>query len=150
MTADVSDARSWRPPRDRKRLAIIGIGLLIAVNLAIIGVYETKTNTDAVALPDAVVQTFPTCGTFALQQQAIGASLAKGYKGDLSLDGVALPLDEYDPRALDQGTLSWQPGPDRAFSRITPGQHVMGISYAPIDPHSALKPGAFACTFSVT
>jgi hypothetical protein len=150
MATNVTDDRTWRPPRDWKRLAIIGVGLLIVVNLAIIGVYETKTTSDTVALPDAIVQTFPTCGTFALQQQSIGASLAKGYKGELSLDGIALPLDEYDPRALEDGTLSWQPQPDHAFSRITPGQHVMGIFYTPVDPNSSLKPGRFACTFSVT
>jgi hypothetical protein len=148
MAAEV--ARDFKPPRDRKRLAVIGIGLLLVVNLAIIAVYETKTNTDSVALPDAIVATSPVCGTFALQQQAIGASLAKGYKGELSLDGIALPLDEYDPRALDQGTISWQPAPGKAFSHIAPGQHIMGISYAPADPHSSLKPGVFSCTFSVT
>jgi hypothetical protein len=150
MATNVSDDRTWRPPRDRKRLAIIGIGLLFVVNLAIIAVYETKTTSDTVALPDAIEQTFPTCGTFALQQQSIGAALAKGYKGELSLDGVALPLDEYDPRALDAGVLSWQPAPDHAFSRISPGQHVMGIVYTPLDPNSSLKAGRFGCTFSVT
>jgi hypothetical protein len=144
-------AEDVRIPRDWKRLTIIGVGLLLVVNLAIIAVYETKTNTDTASLPDAIVATSPTCGTFALQQQAIGASFAKGYTGELSLDGAALPEDEYDPRSLEQGTASWTPGPGRAFSRITPGQHVMGITFRPADPNDATrKPGAFSCTFSVT
>jgi len=146
----VRDDRDFRPPRDWKRLTVIGVGLLIAVNLAILAVYATKTNTEPTALPDAIVATFPICSTFAVQQQAIGAVLAKGYSGELSLDGVPLPLDEYDPRALEQHTISWQPGPGKTFSHITPGQHLMGIRYAPVDPNSSLKPGAFSCTFSVT
>ena len=146
----VDDARDPHVPRDWKRLAVIGVGLLLAVNLAIVAVYATKTNTNTAALPDAIVATFPTCGTFALQQQAIGATLTKGYRGEISLDGTPLPLDEYDPRGLEQGTVSWESGPDKTITRITPGQHVMTITYTPLDPKSARKPGAFPCTFNVT
>src|SRR5258708_6116196 len=94
-------------PRDRKRIAIIAVGLLVAINLGIIAVYSTKTNNGEVALPTGLLVTIPKCGNVLIAQDAIGATLASGYRGEISLDGVALPLDEYDPTALTQGQILW-------------------------------------------
>lgn len=134
-------------PRDIKRTIVIVVGIVIAINLAIVGVYETKTDPGTAPLPDAIVTTFPRCGQVALRQAQIGVQLAQGYTGDVTLDGTPLPEDEYDVRAFEQGTILWQPGPGKAFTRLAPGLHLMRISYSPTDPSSHLPSGAFSCDF---
>jgi hypothetical protein len=137
-------------PRDPKRLIIIAVGLLLALNVTILAVYATKTDDQVIALPSAIVRTFPTCGQVAFAQQPIGATFATGYHGELSLDGTPLPLDEYDARSLEQGTALWQPGDGRTVSRMAPGLHVMTIRYTPDAKNEpGQDPGAFACEFKV-
>ncbi len=137
-------------PHDRKRLVIIVVGLLIALNLGILAVHETQTNDQQVALPSAILNTVPVCGNVLIAQDAIGATLAAGYRGELTLDGVALPLDEYDSIALTQNEILWRPGPGKTFTQIQPGDHSMLITFEPTDPKLARQSHAFSCAFKVS
>lgn len=136
-------------PRNPKRMVVIALGLLVAVNLGIVAVRSTKTDETTVALPRAIVRTYPKCGGINVAQQAIGAALLSGYRGELALDGTPLPLDEYVDFAAASGTVLWQPGPGKAFERIAPGNHVLSITYAPIDRAAGQRGGSFSCNFKV-
>lgn len=147
-------ATGWTAPprRDWKRIAIIVVVLLVAINLAAIGIRSTVTNSGegGEALPESILSTNPPCGTLVLAQSEIGAQIATGYRGELALDGVPLPADEYDKLQLADNTLSWKPGPGQTFRQISPGNHFMVISYTPTLQSSRLPAGTYACQFKVS
>jgi len=139
------------PRRDWKRIAIIGVVLLIAINLAVIGIHATVTDTGSgEALPESILSTIPPCGEIVLAQSAIGAQIATGYSAELSLDNVPLPADEYDKLQLVNNIVLWRPGPGQTFRQMSPGDHIMVISYTPTVQSARLPAGTYSCQFKVT
>ncbi len=118
-------------PRDTKRTLIIVGGLVLAFNLMVAGIYATKNNTTTPDLPVGVQELFPSRDQVVLSQGQIGVQLDKTLTGELTLDGTALPLDEYEQNGLDLGTIFWKPGPNQTFSELKAGRHTITVHYWP-------------------
>ena len=144
MTDDVA------VPRNIWRTVILAFGVLVAVNLAIIAIRSTRTETTVAALPAGIHSVNVCSGTVQRPQQAIDVQLDAGYDGELTLDGIlALPRDEYEPRALDANEILWQPAAGHAFSEFPPGKHTLAIIFRATKGPDAGKTGSYTCTFNV-
>jgi hypothetical protein len=118
-------------PRNTKRTIIIAVGLLVAVNFAIFGALATKNSTSTPDLPTGIIELFPARDLVVPAQQQVGVHLEEKLTGELALDGVPLPIDEYEPNGIDVGFIFWRPGAGKAFRELKPGPHSIQIHYWP-------------------
>ncbi len=118
-------------PRNTKRTIIIVVGLLLAINFGIFGIYATRSTTSTPDLPAGVLELFPPRDLVVRAQDQIGIRLDKDYTGELTLDDTPLPKDEYEQNGSDVGFLFWRPGPGKAFTELKPGPHRIQAHYWP-------------------
>ncbi|HEY1737300.1 MAG TPA: hypothetical protein VGI86_01240 [Acidimicrobiia bacterium] len=143
-------SRPARPPRNLKRTIIIVLGALLALNFAIIGVHATRSTTATPDLPSGILELFPPRGQLVRPQDQIGAQLAKGWTGELTLDSTPLPDDRYDPIEKANNAIIWRPGPGKAFTQTEPGDHTLTLHFWPIQVGpSGSDSRTFSWTFKV-
>lgn len=118
-----------RPPRDVKRLIIITVGLLLALNFVVIGVHATRNTTSTPDLPTGIAELFPPRGQVYRPEDTLGVQMQTGWTGELTLDTTPLPKDQYDPIELENGAIFWRPGPGKEFSQTPPGKHTLTLHY---------------------
>jgi hypothetical protein len=111
-----------RPPQHPERVAIVAIGLLIAVNLAWFGYRSQDTSTASRNRPDAVSEVFPSEDSVSRPQDTVGFDLRDDLRGVLELDRVRIPEDQYEGDAA-VGQVFWRPGANREFRELPEGQH---------------------------
>jgi hypothetical protein len=111
-----------RPPRHPERVAIVAVGLLIAVNLAWFGYRSQDTSTASRNRPDAVSEVFPSEDSVSRPQDTVGFDLRDDLRGVLELDRVRIPEDQYEGDAA-VGQVFWRPGANREFRELPEGQH---------------------------
>jgi hypothetical protein len=129
----VTEVRSTRPPRDLKRTIVIIVGVIVALNFAIIGLFATRNTTSTPDLPSGLIELRPARGYVIRPQETIGVHLDKGFTGELTLDSTPLPKDQYEVAGIATGFTYWQPGPGKEFSEIPPGKHTLTVHYWPTD-----------------
>jgi hypothetical protein len=121
-------------PRPRAaRIVVVGALLLVALTILVAAVASQRNNSEGEhALPPAVVALIPAPGDVRFRQDAIGAALAVDYKGALAIDGRDIPLDQLQVDELGSSRrISFQPGPDRVFSTLSPGPHHATVYWWP-------------------
>jgi hypothetical protein len=112
-------------------MVIITVGVLLALNFAIIGVHATRNTTSTPDLPSGIAELFPPRGQVYRPQDALGVQLDHGWSGELTLDATPLPKDQYDPTDLANGAIFWRPGPGKEFSETPPGKHTLTVHFWP-------------------
>ncbi len=127
MTDDIPVPRNW------KRTIIIVAGCVLALNLFIAGAMATRNTTHTADLPQGIDYLLPPRDQVVRAQDDIGVQLLRGFKGELTLDGRALPEDQYDRNGLDLGTILWRPGPGKELRELAPGNHRLTVRYWPIE-----------------
>ncbi len=135
-TVSTTAATTVRPPRDVKRIIVITVGLLLALNFVVIGYHATRDTTATPDLPSGIAELFPPRGQVVRPQDELGVQLQKGWTGELTLDTTPLPKDQYDPVALENNAIFWRPGPGKEFSETPPGKHTLSLHYWPVEEGS--------------
>jgi len=131
---------------DWARRTVIGLVLLTAFAAAawLIGSTESDQNAD---LDRAVVISLtPNDGAQAVRQTEVGADLAVGYDGRLTINGVEIPEDQMvgarDPSIVDPKDLAanglrannrnqvyFKPGPGKVIEQFEPGPVDISLRY---------------------
>lgn len=130
------------------RRSVIAVVLLAALAVAAWGATKADDASpgDGPGLGTAVVDLFPDDGAQALRQTRIGADLATGYDGRLTIDGVAVPEEQLegarDPATVDPEDLAenglrpnnknrvyFQPGPGKVIEELETGLVSIQLSY---------------------
>jgi hypothetical protein len=111
-----------RPPRHPERVAIVAVGLLIAINLAWFGYRSQDTSTASKNRPDAVSEVFPSEDSVSKPQDTVGFDLRDDLRGVLELDSRRIPEDQYEGDAA-VGQVFWRPGANKEFRELPEGQH---------------------------
>ena len=172
--ADAQDAVDSRPePKPRKRIDkwTLGLSLLIAVGLVLIGrgMAVSLTGDDRAKLPDEIesVEPFPEA-VQVLSQSRVFVDLESGYTGVLVIDGVELPtvnIDDVDQQfSAEPGqqidlpattifepgnfTLTFTPGDDALVKKLDTGQHTAQVIYWKI-VEGRQHPLSYSWTFNV-
>lgn len=73
-------------------------------------------------------QVFPEPGTVAVRQAAIGANLAFGYSGRLTIDRRDIPDDQVD-RISGINRISFSPGVGKEIEALDEGRHCASLTY---------------------
>ena len=117
-----------RPPKHPERVAVVAIGLIVALNLAWFGYRATDTSTAADKRPAAVDLVFPAEDSVVRPQETVGFDLRDDLVGVLLLDGVRIPEDQYEgDRAV--GQVFWRPGEGKEFRELPEGPHQATAEY---------------------
>jgi hypothetical protein len=90
---------------------------------------DTSTSSDPDALPSEIASVRPEAGTLAKPQQAVSVELRSDLTGVLIIDGVEIPEDQL--ARASQSAMSFQPGPEKEFTRFSTGPHRVDIVYWP-------------------
>ena len=87
------------------RRTIIGVVLLGALAVAVWGSASANDGGDRNVLDGSIVSLFPGDGAQALRQTAVGADLAVGYDGRLTVNGISVPEAQMEG-ARDPATVA--------------------------------------------
>ncbi len=118
-------------PYDPKRTFIIVVGVCTALLVGIFAVLSTKNDTATADLPPGILELFPPRDLVIRAQEQIGVKLDPEMTGELVLDDIPLPLDEYEVQGLDIGRIFWKPGINKTFAELEPGPHRITLRYWP-------------------
>lgn len=118
-------------PRNWRRTAIILVGVVVAINMLVIGGFATRNTTATSDLPAAIEELFPPQDQVVRAQEQIGVRVDPEWTGELKLDGVPLPIDEYEQQGIEVGYVFWKPGVGNVFAELEPGSHTLELHYWP-------------------
>lgn len=92
-------------------------------------------------------EVFPAPGTVALRQAAVGADLAFGYAGRLTIDRRNIPDDQIDHIA-GINRISFTPGAGKEIETLDEGRHCASLTYWRTSggPESAGRPFTWCFT----
>jgi hypothetical protein len=143
-----------RRPEHPARIAIIAVGLLVVVNVVIIG---TRSEVRGALVPErssAIIQLSPQEGENIPPQAPIVVSLKDAYVGQLSIDGHLIPQDQVTIRNPNFYELTFEPTPGHDIHRFSPGPHQATIEYWPLaktyeEAKKARVLGTYTWTFNV-
>ena len=111
------------------RVAIVAVTLLVVLNLGFFLLNESDTSqTSGTNLPAGVVAVTPEPGQIAKRIDTVSAQLDTKYSGVLVIDGLEIPEDQLD-RVVSLNTISFRPGPDKAFSSYRAGENQVAVLY---------------------
>jgi hypothetical protein len=123
-------------------------GLLLAVNVVIIGGFMQRTNTEPL-LPTTILELIPKPGDLVSPQSAIGVDLRADQTGVLLFDGVEIPEDELTLQPTE-GVVTFAPGPDKLFlTKLPQGSHTITVIYWPRSSTRAEGTSSFSWSFKV-
>lgn len=130
---------AFRRPEHPLRVAVVVVGLLVAVNAAIIGARSQENGPVAPQRPVEIEQLFPQESQRILPQDIVGAQVENKFQGQLTIDGTLIPKDQMtgDPNL---GEVLFQPGPNKEFREFGPGAHKATVEWWPktiVDPEDA-------------
>jgi hypothetical protein len=111
-----------RPPRHPERVAIVAVGVLVAINLAWFGYRSQDTSTASRNRPAAVSEVYPAEDSVIRPQDTVGFDLRDEFHGVLLLDNQRIPEDQYEGDGA-VGQVFWRPGADKEFRELPEGQH---------------------------
>ncbi len=117
-----------------RRVFVVGV-LAVAGFAMYLAMTRGRDEQPTVVGTRAVTRVFPAAGTVAVRQDAIGADLAYGYKGELAIDDHPIPLDQLSQVAAGAGLrVSFTPGDGKELERLDAGRHCATVSYTSTDP----------------
>ena len=125
------------------------LSLLVALGVAgvIFAFSENETEPPTVTVP-GVDSVSPRPGSLALRQDRVIADLATGFDGVLQIDGVEIPDDQLQ-RTIELGIVSFQPGPEKEFERLTPGRHRVRVIFWPVSGGRGVDDRTYEWAFNV-
>jgi hypothetical protein len=158
------DVRPSGPPPTAKELGLTGMVawptwvrrlvfgslLLAALAAAAWGLSKADTGEGEDRRDPAIVALFPTDGAQALRQTEVGADLAPGYDGRITVNGIEIPEEQMqgavDPDEIDsQGAedlsvrpnnrnrVYFKPGPGKVIEEFQQGTVEISVRYFPQD-----------------
>lgn len=130
---------------DWLRRTVIGVVLVGALGLAVWMVSSSNSGRDEID-PVAVVSLSPNDGAIALRQTSVGADLAIGYDGRLTINGIEIPETEMEgardpatvdpadleangPRANNRNSVFFKPGPGKVIESFESGTVDITLRY---------------------
>jgi hypothetical protein len=125
------------------RFAIVAIGIMAVLSLLTVAALsaDTSPRDEDESLPSEIVSLHPRPGTLAKPQQAISVTLRDDLTGVLAVDGIEIPEDQL--ARPTQSSMSFQPGPEKEFTRFRAGTHRVDVVWWP-----SVRTRADAETFS--
>jgi hypothetical protein len=117
-------------PEHPMRIAVVVVGVLIAVNVAVIGARSQHDGPASPQRPVEIQQLFPEENQRILPQATVGADLRDEFTGQLTIDGTLIPKDETtgDPGL---GLVLFEPNDGKTFDEFDPGGHTATIEWWP-------------------
>jgi hypothetical protein len=87
--------------------------------------------------PSAIDVLYPQCNTLTFSQSQVGVDIAQGYTAELTVNGVAIPLDQIENRPAQNATdlktapdlFLFTPGPGKAVEKLKPGVNSVIVFY---------------------
>lgn len=131
------------PQLGRSRLAKVLIPLIIVTCLAgvVFAGLLADTSDEPLVGTGAIEALIPSSNTKIVREDTIGADLAVGYQGKLSINGVDIPKEQL---VADNGlnTVLFKPGPGKVLTELLPNKNCAEITYWQIQtgPESAGLP----------
>lgn len=137
------DIGGW-PTWLRRTVTVVVLGAALALAAWGMGVVETGGGQDE--LDPAIVSLFPTSDAQALRQTEVGAELAQGYDGRLTVNGIEVPEAQMegarDPSTVDPADLAknglrpnnrnhvfFKPGPGKVLEELQQGTVTITLRY---------------------
>jgi len=111
----------------RYRAIYVGLGLTLVAVVAAGIAFGSPERPDA-GRPPQIEAISPEPGETVVRQTRIEIDLPSGYAVDLFVDGFLIPTAELFS-VEGTGVYSWQPGPDRVITELSPGQHEVLIRW---------------------
>ena len=139
----MDDEASELPQLGRSRLAKVLIPLIIVTCLAgvVFAGLLADTSDEPLVGTGAIEALIPSSNTKVVREDTIGADLAVGYQGKLSINGVDIPKEQL---VADNGlnTVLFKPGPGKVLTELLPNKNCAEITYWQIQtgPESAGLP----------
>jgi hypothetical protein len=128
-TDSVGDVQLRRPEHPG-RVAVVGIGLLVAVNLAVVAARSQDTSTASQRRPESIRAVYPAENTQIRPQEEIRVYLRDNRLGILTIGGVRIPEDQYTGnRGL--GEVFFRPGAGKEFRELPEGPLEATVEYWP-------------------
>lgn len=126
-----SDPTTPPPPRRGRRIAPRHLAWFALATIAIVCiVIAARLGTSDTGQLDGgrIQRLIPSPGSKILQQDLVGIDMAPGYEASLTLNGVAIPLDETDiVPPLNQ--ITFRPAAGRVFEKLPAGQNCVTATY---------------------
>jgi hypothetical protein len=153
------------PPGWTRRQRLV-FGAVLAVGLALIGFGLSRSVTgDAATKPTdvAIERLIPKPGdSLQVNQDTVGIDLQTGYRGELTIDGQAIPIfdlnqsqsatpfDKQLSAQYDegQGTILFTPREGATIEAFSPGRHTIAVTYWKLAESKALA-RSFSWSFEV-
>jgi hypothetical protein len=131
------------------RVATVSVALLLVLNLGVLLLNKADTaQRQTTGLPATIVSIQPRIGELIRPQDTITAQLTSDLTGTLVLDRQEIPTSELE-RAVGPGVISFRPGPGRALSQLSPGEHTVTVEYWVAAKPRPIHPGTFSWSFRV-
>jgi len=144
LAAPAPDAVGGWP--DWARRTVIGLVLLVAFGAGAWLIGSTESNQNADLDKSVIISLTPNDGAQAVRQTEVGADLAVGYDGRLTINGIEIPEDQMvgarDPqqvspedlaknglRANNRNQVYFKPGPGKVIERFEPGTIDITLRY---------------------
>jgi hypothetical protein len=134
-----------RRPFDRVQF-LLSIGIAVGLVFIAMAVRDGVTGKAASGLPIGIEVINPTSGSRQLRQASVQVKLTSGYKGQLIINGEAIPVDELTASdnplvsqpsvkskntVFDAGnsTLTYQPQEGAPIDKFSPGTQTVRVDY---------------------
>jgi hypothetical protein len=132
------------PTKVRAMLVVFTVGAVAIF----VGAYRANSDPSAnngCNQPDAIELLYPQCKTQVFNQSQVGVDLAPGYTAELTVNGVAIPLDEIENRpaasTVDLRTAPdlflFTPGPGKVIEKLKPGLNEAIVFYRKLSENEA-------------
>ncbi len=117
-----------RRPKHPERVAIVGVGALVALNLAIFGYNSQDTSVGNENRPTAIQSVTPVEESVVRPQDLVGVDLRDEYQGMLTIAGRPIPDDQVEgDHAL--GQFYFRPGEGKEFRELPEGRIEVIVDY---------------------
>ncbi len=141
------------------RVKLLLAACTVAAIAIFVGAYAANSDPSAnngCNQPKAVELLYPPCNTFVFQQAQVGVDMAPGYRVELVINGVPIPLDQVQNRAAENAVEArvvpdiflFTPGAGKAVERLKAGPNTATVSYRKVGTNEATRQ-AFTWSFTV-
>jgi hypothetical protein len=139
--------RRAAPRRNLWRTLVVVGGLLVAVNIFVIGGMREHPNVEP-TLPTTIEELIPKPGDLISPQSTIGVNLQDTLTGELELNGQVIPLDQLFIQPT-QGIIEFSPGPTKDLTALPQGKNTLVVRYWPRTSTQDKGSTAYSWTFNV-
>ena len=132
------------------RVVIIGVLVLVAVNLLVLGIATTRTGTRSQTgtLPAEIESISPVPGSTVRPQDSVSVDHKDGLIGDLYIDGQVIPADQTE-QVPAIGVVTFRPGPKKDIKQFSPGRHSVEVKWRGLRADPDQVDGSYSWSFGV-